>query len=101
MQLELMKLNRMYPCEYMNGFETFDETKLPETEDLYSALNNKDWGDRVVKIMMMLWMFGINFKWRNGAILPMGHYHDLNLKTDILLLADIFKELRNVCIEYN
>ena len=35
-----MKLNRMYPCEYMNGFETFDETKLPETEDLYSALNN-------------------------------------------------------------
>ena len=34
-------------------------------------------------------------------MLPMGHYHELNLKTDILLLADIFKEFRNICIQYN
>ena len=51
--------------------------------------------------MSMLWKFGMNLKWRNGAKLPMRHYHDLNLKTDILLLADIFKEFRNICIEYN
>ena len=31
----------------------------------------------------------------------MRHYHDLNLKTYILLLADIFKEFRNICVEYN
>ena len=51
--------------------------------------------------MSMLWKFGMNLKWKNGAKLPMRHYHDLNLKTDILLLADIFKEFRNICIEYN
>lgn len=30
----------------------------------------------------------------------MEDYHDLYLKTDILLLADVFEELRNVCLEY-
>ena len=30
----------------------------------------------------------------------MEDYHDLYLKTDVLLLADVFEELRNVCLEY-
>ena len=29
----------------------------------------------------------------------MGDYHDLYLKTDTLLLADVFEEFRNVCLE--
>lgn len=76
----------------MNGFEKIDEKKLPTI---------KNSSNKVVKILRMLWKFGMNFKWGNGAMLPMGHYHELNLKTDISLLADIFKEFRNICIQYN
>ena len=29
----------------------------------------------------------------------MKDYHDLYLKTDVLLLCDVFKEFRNVCLK--
>ena len=30
----------------------------------------------------------------------MGHYHDLYLKTNVLLLADVFEKFSNTCLEY-
>ena len=31
----------------------------------------------------------------------MGDYHDLCLKTDILLLTDVFEKFLNTCLEYH
>ena len=38
--------------------------------------------------------------WNVFKINIMGDYHDLNLKTDGLLLGDVFEKFINTCLEY-
>ena len=37
--------------------------------------------------------------WKNFEIKKVGEYHDLYVQSNTLLLADIFKNFRNKCIE--
>ena len=37
--------------------------------------------------------------WKEFGVKNLGEYHDLNLKSDVLLLAYVFEEFRNVCLE--
>ena len=78
----------VYPYEYMDDWEKFNETSLlDEKEDFYSHLNVEDITDadyahakRVCKD------FGIKH---------LGEYH---VQIDTLLLADVFENFRNMCI---
>ena len=38
--------------------------------------------------------------WGTFNLQTMGDYHDLYLKSDILLLADVFENFRNTCLQY-
>ena len=38
--------------------------------------------------------------WKTFNIKTMGGYHDLYLKSDMLLLADVFKSFRKTCLQY-
>ena len=75
----------------MDDWEKFNETSLPEIEDFYSHLNMEDITDadyahakRVCK---------------DFEIKKIGEYHDLYVQSDTLLLADVFENLRNMCIK--
>ena len=75
----------------MDDCEKFHETLLPEKEEFYSNLNMEDITDadslhakRVSK----------DFEIKN-----LGEYHDLYLKGDTLLLADVFKNIRKMSLK--
>ena len=81
----------VYPYEYMYNWERFDETSLPNKESFYSNLNMENiddidnrHGNNVFK----------RFKLKN-----LGEYHDLYVKSDTLLLADVFENFKNTLLK--
>ena len=81
----------VYPYEYMDNWVRFNETSLPNKESFYSNLNMENvddidyrHGNNVFKI----------FKLKN-----LGEYHDLYVQSDTLLLADVFENFGNKCLE--
>ena len=71
----------IYPYEYMDSFERFGETELPEKEKLYSSLSGKGITDEEYAHAQEVWS---TFGCQNH-----GDYHDLYVATDVLLLADV------------
>ena len=90
-KLDLMAQKGVYPYDYMDSFDKFDE-KLPTKENFYSILNNQHISDDEYKHAQTVWS---TFSLKN-----MGEYHNLYLKSDILLLADVFENFRKTCLEY-
>ena len=76
----------VYPSEYIDSCERFDEKSLPDEEAFYSSLNMD--GYRHAKIV---------FKEFNNNNL--GDYHDFYVQSDTLMLADVFENFRNKCME--
>ena len=76
----------------MDSFEKFNQTELPTKEQFYSVLNDQritnDEYDHANKVRKA---FNIE---------TMGEYHDLYLKSDVLLSTDIFENFRKTCLEY-
>ena len=81
----------VYPYEYMDNWERFNETSLPNKESFYSNLNMENIED-------IDYRHGNNvfnkFKLNN-----LGEYHDLYVQSDTLLLVDVFENFRNKCLE--
>ena len=90
-QFESMKQKGVYPYDYMDTFDKFNKTELPTKEEFYSILRNEHITDGDYQHAKNVWD---NFKLKN-----MGEYHDLYLKSDILLLADVFENFRKTCLQ--
>ena len=84
--LHLGKQKGFYPYEYVSDFEKFTE-ELPSKEKFYSSLTGKKINDNEYKYVL-------NF-WNQFEMKTMKDYHDMYLKWDILLLADVFEKFRN------
>ena len=91
-RLNLVSQKGVYPYDYMDSFEKFDQKELPRKEDFYSILNDQHISDEDYQHAQAVWKV---FK-----IKSLGQYHDLYLGSDVLLLADTFESFRKTCLEY-
>ena len=82
----------VYPYEYMSSWDRFEETKLPPIEAFYSKLN-------MTKISSDDYQHAQRV-WREFRILSLGEYHDLYLRTDVILLANVFEAFRDTCLQH-
>ena len=90
--LKVVKKKGIYPYEYMNSFRKFDETNLPSKDKFFSSLKDESISKEDYERAENVWnIFDIkNF----------GEYHDLYLKTDVLLLCDVLDKFINTCLNY-
>ena len=87
-----MKQKGIYPYDYMDSVERFNDQQRPSKDEFYSILTDEGIRDEQYTHAQNVWDI---FKLRN-----MGEYHDLYLTSDILLLADIFENFRKTCLQY-
>ena len=81
----------VYPYEYMDSWERFNEISLPPETSFYSELNLEDISGNDYLNAQKVWDV---FEIRN-----LGEYHDLYVQTDTSLLADVFEKFRDTCTE--
>ena len=81
----------VYPYEYMDSWKIFSETSLPNKQSFYSELNKEGINDEDYAHAQKVWK-GFNIK-------NLGEYHDLYVQNDTFLLADVFENYGDKCIE--
>ena len=90
--LELVKQKGVFPYEHMDSFKKFFEDKLPDRCEFFNSLKDECFSEKDYSHAINVWnTFKIN---------AMDDYHDLYLKTDVLLLADVFEKFIDTCLEY-
>ena len=85
----MMLRKGVFPYDWFDGFDKLNETQLPPKDAFYSKLNDEyiteDNYQHAKKV------------WETFNMKTMREYHDLYLKSDVLLLADVFENFRDVC----
>ena len=80
-QFRLITKKGVYPYDYTDSFGRFSKKSLPGISDFYSILNDTNISESDYEHAKEVWSV---FKIRD-----LGEYHDLYLRTDVLLLADV------------
>ena len=88
LQYELLTRKGNYPYEYVSSWDRFEETQLPPIEAFYSKLN-------MFSISSDAQRFLKEFRIHN-----LGDYHDLYLRTDVVLLANMNEAFRETYLEH-
>ena len=89
-KFNLLARKGVYPYEYTDSLEKLKETALPPKEAFYSRLNDGGISDEDYAHPQNVWK---TFKMKYFK-----DYHELYNKVDVLLLADVFENFRNICL---
>ena len=81
----------IYPYDYVDSESRFEETGLSPMEAFYSEIKKEC-------ITQPEYEHAINV-FKTFGLKNLGEYHDLYLKTDVVLLCYLFEQFRKVCME--
>ena len=88
----LLRKKGIYPYDYVTDFGVFEEEELPPKECFYSVLRGDNISDAEYEEGKEIW--------KNLGCKKFGDFHDIYLKTDVLLLADVFENYRKLALKY-
>ena len=88
--MDMLLRKGVYPYDYMNNEDRFKEEKLPERAAFFSRLTNTECSEANYK--------HAEAEWEKFKCKSMRDYNDLYLKTDVLLLADVFESFRTATL---
>lgn len=91
-KLETVTCKGVFPYEYIDSWSKLNETSLPSIDKFFSSLTKSNISDVEYNHALKVWdMFSVK---------SMGEYSDIYLKTDVLLLSDIFQNFRSLCMKH-
>eukprot|EP00794_Sanderia_malayensis_P014794 gene14794-biopygen11881 len=89
---DLLTRKGVYPYDWVDSIEKMQETSLPPKEAFYNKLYDSSISDEDYTYAQQVWQF---FKCQTFQ-----DYHEPYLKTDVLLLADIFESFRKQSLKF-
>lgn len=89
---DLVRKKGIYCYDYIDSWERYNETKLPESSYFFNKLSAESINDEDYQHALKVWN---SFKIKN-----IGEYTDLYLKCDVLLLCDVFEKFRAMSLHY-
>ena len=92
LQYNLLTRKEVYPYEYISSWDRFEETQLPPIEAFYSKLNMSSISEEDYQHAQRVW--------KEFRILNLGEHHDLYLRTDVILLANVYEAFRDTCLQH-
>nr|XP_022909031.1 uncharacterized protein LOC111420296 [Onthophagus taurus] len=90
-QFRLLSKKGIFPYGYMDSLDKLNVTSLPPKKAFFNKLSFEDITDEQYSHAQTVWE---KFNCQN-----LKDYSDLYLKTDVLLLADVFEKFRQVCFK--
>jgi len=88
--LPLVTRKGVYPYDFTDDWCKLEQTSLPPVEDFYSILTEEHVKDTEYQFAIEVW--------NHFNCQTLGEYSDLYLKVDVLLLADVFENFRDLCL---
>ncbi|XP_041675515.1 uncharacterized protein LOC121530461 [Drosophila eugracilis] len=84
-----MRRKGVFPYDYLDSFEKFNETQLPSIDSFYNSLSDENCSVEDYSFAQKVWdTFNCN---------TIRDYLKLYLESDVLILADVFENFRNIC----
>ncbi|XP_044575149.1 uncharacterized protein LOC123258956 [Cotesia glomerata] len=89
-KFRLVTRKGVFPYEYISSNDKLNDKQLPAIQYFYSKLSNENISDEEYAFAQSIW--------KEFNLKTLGKYSDLYLKTDVLLLADVFENFRSNCL---